>query len=115
MYSLLNFGEYGRNQSIFFAQLFEYKQIIAYYSENTDLFSAFGKSCYLIRAPPRKSEPEPNPIQIFGDKKMSKVAHLKIFPNFFQNHQVSLGVFLLGLFIGPERKGVSTWAYTSAA
>ena len=58
---------------------------------------------------------DPKNIQIFGGKKMSKNTHLKIFQNFFQNHQVSLGVFLLGLFIGPERKGVSTWACTNAA
>lgn len=82
--------------------------------KSKNLFLPVGK-WYAARAPPRKSEAGPNPIQIFGGKKMSKNTHLKIFQNFFQNHQVSLGVFLLGLFIGPERKGVSTWACTNAA
>ena len=58
---------------------------------------------------------DPKNIQIFGGKKMAEITRPKIFQNFFQNHQVSLGVFLLGLFIGPERKGVSTWACTNAA
>ena len=117
LYSLLYFGECSRKQSNIFAHFCKHNRILFYFGAIRNLFAVCGKSCYYarVRAPPRKSELETNPIQIFGGKKMAINAHLKIFQNFFQNHQVSLGVSLLGLFVGPERKGVSTWAYMNAA
>lgn len=45
---------------------------------------------------------------------MCKTTMPKNFSNFFRNHQVRLGVSLLGLLIRLRRKGVSTWVYTSA-
>lgn len=45
---------------------------------------------------------------------MFNAAMPKNFSNIFRNHQVRLGVSLLGLLIGLRKKGVSTWVYTSA-
>lgn len=66
------------------------------------------------RSPPKNLNLAPAHLQIFGGIKMLKTAMSKNFSNFFCNHQVRLGVSLLGLSIGLRRKGVSTWVYTSA-
>lgn len=46
---------------------------------------------------------------------MYKTGARKIFSNYFRNHQVRLGVSLLGLLIERERRGVNTWVCTNAA
>ena len=46
---------------------------------------------------------------------MVKIEAGKNFFNFFENHQVRLGVSLLPLFLERDRRGVNTWVCTSAA
>lgn len=108
-YPLSNFRGYSRKLLNYVGKICKYSPFKPkFYKKHREISAPVGKWCS-IRAPPLRNLKPATPTQIFGGVTVLKIGGVKIFLKNFWNHQVSLGVSLLGLLI--ERVMEGRWTH----